>query len=643
MARTKQTARKSTGGKIPKRQLARQQAGPPTGPADPDPEKLLASHLKAAESASDTVTGFVTRYVLEPLGRPSSKAVCSDTGPEESDLGSDEDDTGPATVETLMPTRDGSVYRPRGVTQRGRFQIGEAIGKVSYGGEDDDVDSFSPVYDSYSGGVYLRVGHSVVRMGADLRLTTVAGKRNAVGDKDGSGDEARFKVSASNAMVTDGDGRLYVADGDCIRCVTLPRIAAGRKRLVTGEAAAAAGEAQVSTLPFRNMNITGLAYIPASEEAGEGGLAYSTKAAVYWLRPWVRRPRGDPSGGSDDDAGAGAAAAPSPFSRVYSAVIAGKPGEPLTDDDEDEAERQMLEPTPGPETRFTEIVGMTADGRGGLVLTMTGPSGGCWVRRVSVPDGTTTTIATDPERHYTRLAVLPNGYLTAYDESNDDVCVVDLGLTPPPCCPPGWSGLATRAGAASTQLCADLGALLDRQPDGTADLSLVVGGRTFHAHRSILTARSKYFSSRLAGDFVEGRARVLDLPDADPDALALVLKWVYTGVVDVPPGKVQAVVELADRLELLQLGEELRAAFAEQLKEAPVLASKKPRLQPVQQPAAQPAGQHRAPASAAAFVPAPAQTPAPAPAPALAPTATLSERVRSIFGAANRAFRVFWG
>ncbi|KAG2490852.1 hypothetical protein HYH03_010770 [Edaphochlamys debaryana] len=576
MARTKQTIRKSTGGKAPRRRLAAPalQAQPAGGPAVPDLAELLGCQPRSNQSTASTPTGLVTRYAAEPIvgnNKPDGDSGSDSESDRGSDSGSDEDVTVPANVETLLFTIDGSVYRPRGVTQRGRFQIGEAIGKVSYGGEDDDVEAFSPVYDSYSGGVYLRVGHSVVRMGADLRLTTVAGTRDQEGDRDGSGDEARFEVSASNAMVTDGDGRLYVADGDCIRCVTLPRIAAGRKRLVTGEAAEPAGEAQVSTLRFKAAApITGLAYIPASPATGGGGLAFSTATAVYWL-PLPRGNSAAPGASTPEaaadaaapaaakaggDTGARAAAGPSSTSAMQPVSLAGMEGQELGDAGPG-AERQ-LEPRPGPEARFRAISGLTVDGSGSLLLLCSTGHHRSWVRRVSVPDGTTTTLATNLVGGYTCPSVLPNGFFAACDEMFSDVCVIDLALTPPPCCPPGWSGLATRAAAASTQLCADLGALLDRQPDGTADLSLVVGGRTFHAHRSILTARSKYFSSRLAGDFVEGRARVLDLPDADPDALALVLKWVYTGAVDVPPGKVQAVVELADRLELLQLGEELQ-------------------------------------------------------------------------------------
>ncbi|KAG2500326.1 hypothetical protein HYH03_001902 [Edaphochlamys debaryana] len=106
---------------------------------------------------------------------------------------------------------------------------------------------------------------------------------------------------------------------------------------------------------------------------------------------------------------------------------------------------------------------------------------------------------------------------------------------------------------------ADMGALLDRQPDGTADLTLVVGDRRFPVHRAILGARSPYFRQRLEGGFADGAAAELSLPDADPDAFALVLRWLYTGAVDIPSALAPAVAELADRLLLPELCSDAQA------------------------------------------------------------------------------------
>ncbi len=49
------------------------------------------------------------------------------------------------------------------------------------------------------------------------------------------------------------------------------------------------------------------------------------------------------------------------------------------------------------------------------------------------------------------------------------------------------------------QLAADLGALLERQLDATADVTVLVGGRAFPAHKAILAARSPVLRRRIEG------------------------------------------------------------------------------------------------------------------------------------------------
>ncbi|KAG2500405.1 hypothetical protein HYH03_001976 [Edaphochlamys debaryana] len=107
---------------------------------------------------------------------------------------------------------------------------------------------------------------------------------------------------------------------------------------------------------------------------------------------------------------------------------------------------------------------------------------------------------------------------------------------------------------------ADMGALLDAQPDGTADLTLVVGSRRFPVHRAILIARCDYFRQRLEGGFADGAAAELNLPDADPAALELLLRCIYTGAVGIPAALAAAVAELADRLLLPELCSDAQAA-----------------------------------------------------------------------------------
>ncbi|KAG2500383.1 hypothetical protein HYH03_001956 [Edaphochlamys debaryana] len=147
-------------------------------------------------------------------------------------------------------------------------------------------------------------------------------------------------------------------------------------------------------------------------------------------------------------------------------------------------------------------------------------------------------------------AILPNGYLALSKSDEPSLLVLDLGLKPAPLLPPAPPG---PAGPPRRTLHADMGALLDAQPDGTAGLTLVVGDRRFPVHRAILIARCDYFRSQLEGGFADGAAAELSLPDADPAAFELLLHFVYTGTVDIPAALAPAVAELADRLLLPEL------------------------------------------------------------------------------------------
>ncbi|KAG2500396.1 hypothetical protein HYH03_001967 [Edaphochlamys debaryana] len=156
-----------------------------------------------------------------------------------------------------------------------------------------------------------------------------------------------------------------------------------------------------------------------------------------------------------------------------------------------------------------------------------------------------------------RPAILPNGYLALCRKNPPSLLVLDQGLKPPPLLP---NPPAARAGPPRRTLHTDMGALLDAQPDGTGDLTLVVGGRRFPVHRAILIARCDYFRSQLEGGFADGAAAELSLPDADPAAFELLLRFVYTGAVDIPPALAPALAELADRLLLPELCSDAQAA-----------------------------------------------------------------------------------
>ncbi|KAG2484970.1 hypothetical protein HYH03_016267 [Edaphochlamys debaryana] len=96
----------------------------------------------------------------------------------------------------------------------------------------------------------------------------------------------------------------------------------------------------------------------------------------------------------------------------------------------------------------------------------------------------------------------------------------------------------------------DLLALLER-PGATSDVTLVAGGRSFPAHRAILAARSDFFARLFDSGMSDSSSREVALPDVDPDALVLLLRYMYGVVVEAcAPAVLRPAAELADRLLL---------------------------------------------------------------------------------------------
>ncbi|KAG2426676.1 hypothetical protein HXX76_012986 [Chlamydomonas incerta] len=411
-----------------------------------------------------------------------------------------------------------------------------------------------PVWDSWSLALYFFYGAALLRLVGD-EVTLVAGDSSRRSQRDGAGPAARL---SGGQLVSDGAGGLYSCEGRRIRRIQLPvawRAAGGSAGQESAAGAAGAAQpaapavAMVSTLPYEappaaqhEQPGSGEGGQQASNSAGGSGscgagwLVFGTDAALYRLQLPV----------SESVTAGGAAAPAARGARLQAQLLAGCEGESgLTDGQGDRA-------------RFSGFSGMTSDAAGNVYLAadnLEEGDGPC-VRRVSPSGVVTTLVTTVPQNRLWSPFILPNGYLAMGAHSTGGkfkLLLIDLGLTP---VLPQWRPAAddAPASAARRSLPADLGALLDAQPDGTADLTIRVGERRFHVHRAILSARCDYFKQRLAGDaFEDARAAELELPDADPDAFALLLRWLYTGGADVPSEQARGVAELADRLLLPEL------------------------------------------------------------------------------------------
>ncbi|KAG2493969.1 hypothetical protein HYH03_007897 [Edaphochlamys debaryana] len=462
------------------------------------------------------------------------------------------DDGQEPQLETLACLLDGSLRTLLGANGRSGLELGppqQLPPPVGLRGSPIQ----DAVYDAFTNRVLISYGGCIGSLTASNALRPVAGHLEEGGVVDGPGPDARLECPSF--LCSDGRGGLYFtrgsrgAMGERVVRLQMPtswRAGAEGGKAAGGDApgmagAGAAEQAHVTTLPFRMPSaVQGLAYSPPpSGGSGCGALVIATQTALY------RLPLGE--GGAVGDA-------PAPVLWV------GREGEMGTTDG------------PVSEARFCAIweLRLEADGTAWVAEDLHRTTA---VRRVA-PDGTVTTLARVSGRYRTPI-ILPNGYLVlccADHDETDCILALDLGLKSPPLGP--TAAAAPAAGPPRRTLHADMGALLDAQPDGTADLTLVVAGRRFPVHRAILIARGDYFKRRLAAEtFADGSAAELSLPDTDPAAFALLLRFVYTGAADIPPALAPAVAELADRLLVPELCADAQAAVLSSMSAETVVGS----------------------------------------------------------------------
>ena len=323
----------------------------------------------------------------------------------------------------------------------------------------------------------------------------VAGDASAGESTDGTGDAARLECRFQTQLASDNAGGLFFIDSALrIRKVQLP--AAWRAGGTQW------GKAWVSTLRLTAPGeIYSLAYVPPSPQperpeqaaaaaangggtsagdpvagsvGGGGMLVYGTETALYKLPL----------------AGTGATG------RLQPQLLAGQEGTHARADGS------------GAQAGFNKIYGITMDATGLIYLLDNDPlARQSYLVSVSL-DGCVSTRLRDLPINLSYPAILPNGYLAASTRDGGHMLLVALGLHPVlPRLPAGADNTNASTSAPlplpppppPRSLPADLGALLDAQPDGTSDVAIRVGERRFCCHRAILCARCDYFQQRLAG------------------------------------------------------------------------------------------------------------------------------------------------
>ncbi len=481
----------------------------------------------------------------------------------------------------------------------------------------ENLQFHSACWDSYTNCVFAALGYAVVRVAENGDATVVAGHPTRQGTftaqegcLDGTGLHARFQARRNcNDLVSDGEGCLYLLDSGRLRRLQLP--AAWRAAATEGDGAAVAAQwGFPGAEEEENEEDEEDEEDKEQQQQQQGGDAAGSSAAKQAPAAGVPamgpRPRPLPAGevvvttvccGALDRRLRWQAYDPASRSlvlctrrAVYRLPVAGLGAASHVHDPvlvAGNVARRWVHSADGvgTEAHFIWIEGVAVDGTGSAWTLESdmdpfrdperrSPDDSelseveldlieLQLRRVR-PNGKVTTVAEsekwrggrDDGPNYAMFGsaptILHNGWLAVVSRYEEGVLLVQMGLTPP--------GVAAAAGPSPRDPCpaagtlsSDLGELLDRQPDGSTDVEVEVGGQVFAAHRTVLAARSPYFRQRLdpGAGFADAGGPRLSLPDADPGAFAAVLRYMYTDSAGpVPPELLQPVGELADRLLL---------------------------------------------------------------------------------------------
>ncbi|XP_035268869.1 kelch-like protein 30 [Anguilla anguilla] len=85
------------------------------------------------------------------------------------------------------------------------------------------------------------------------------------------------------------------------------------------------------------------------------------------------------------------------------------------------------------------------------------------------------------------------------------------------------------------------------------DVTLCAGGREFPCHRGVLALCSRYFHTMFSGDFVESIAARVELREVDPDILAALLDFAYTGKLTINQGNVEGLISTSSLLQFQEV------------------------------------------------------------------------------------------
>ena len=87
------------------------------------------------------------------------------------------------------------------------------------------------------------------------------------------------------------------------------------------------------------------------------------------------------------------------------------------------------------------------------------------------------------------------------------------------------------------------------QQDQFCDITVKIGGHSFHAHKMILAAASNYFEAMFTGGFVESTKSEVEIDKQEGEVFKTLLDYAYTGKLEVTADTVVKVLSLACYLQ----------------------------------------------------------------------------------------------
>jgi hypothetical protein len=94
----------------------------------------------------------------------------------------------------------------------------------------------------------------------------------------------------------------------------------------------------------------------------------------------------------------------------------------------------------------------------------------------------------------------------------------------------------------------DFGDFFDREE--FSDVKLVVEDRPIYCHRSVLAARSLFFSALYSHGFKESKEKVVEIGDVTFDMMSLLLRHLYSDTLEVEQSQVSDLLLLCDRFSV---------------------------------------------------------------------------------------------